>query len=145
VLPANPAAAVRGPKHVVTKGSAPVLNATEARTLLDGIDLSTIVGLRDRALIGVMVYSFASAPSPGCAAATTLSQGRRGWLRLHEKGRKRHDVHKVYPDPRPDRRNHLQGILDDPADRAWRRYGRWLHRRAPLLAELGEGRSNCVS
>src|SRR4051812_40600301 len=58
ILPANPAAAVRGPKHIVPKGSTPVLSAAEARTLLDGIDIGNIVGLRDRALIGVMVYSF---------------------------------------------------------------------------------------
>ena len=93
VLPANPAAAVRGPKHVVTKGSTPVLNATEARTLLDGIDTSTIVGLRDRALIGVMVYSFARVSAvTGMRRGDYFSQGRRGWLRLHEKGGKRHDV-----------------------------------------------------
>jgi site-specific recombinase XerC len=93
VLPANPAAAVRGPKHVVTKGSTPVLSAAEARTLLDGIDISTIVGLRDRALIGVMVYSFARVSAvTGMRRGDYFSQGRRGWLRLHEKGGKRHDV-----------------------------------------------------
>ena len=31
VLPVNPAAAVRGPKHVVTKGATPVLSPAEAR------------------------------------------------------------------------------------------------------------------
>lgn len=93
VLPVNPAAAVRGPKHVVTKGSTPVLSAAEARTLLDGIDTSTIVGLRDRALIGVMVYSFARVSAvTGMRRGDYFSQGRRGWLRLHEKGGKRHDV-----------------------------------------------------
>ena len=35
VLPVNPAAAVRGPKHVVTKGATPVLTPAEARALLD--------------------------------------------------------------------------------------------------------------
>ncbi|MEP7309355.1 MAG: hypothetical protein ABJA98_27950 [Acidobacteriota bacterium] len=55
ILPINPAASVRGPKHVVTKGSTPVLTAAETRALLDAIDTRTIVGLRDRALIGVMV------------------------------------------------------------------------------------------
>ena len=93
VLPSNPAAAVRGPKHVVTKGSTPVLSAEEARTLLDGIDLGTIVGLRDRALLGVMVYSFGRVSVVvGMRRGDYFSQGRRGWLRLHEKGGKRHDV-----------------------------------------------------
>ena len=36
VLPVNPAAAVRGPKHVVTKGATPVLTPAETRSLLDG-------------------------------------------------------------------------------------------------------------
>ena len=38
VLPVNPAAAVRGPKHVVTKGAMPVLSPAEARRLLEAID-----------------------------------------------------------------------------------------------------------
>ena len=59
VLPFNPASSVRSPKHVVKKGETPVLAAEEARGLRDGIDLSTLAGLRDRALIGVLVFSFA--------------------------------------------------------------------------------------
>jgi site-specific recombinase XerC len=59
VLPFNPASSVRGPKHVVKKGKTPVLDAEQARQLLDTIDTSHVVGLRDRALIAVMVYSFA--------------------------------------------------------------------------------------
>jgi site-specific recombinase XerD len=59
VIDVNPAHAVRGPKYVVKKGKTPVLNAEEARALLDSIDISTLTGLRDRALIGVMVYTFA--------------------------------------------------------------------------------------
>ena len=59
VLPVNPAAAVRGPKHVVTKGATPVLSPAEARRLLDAIDTGTLAGLRDRALLSVMLYSFA--------------------------------------------------------------------------------------
>jgi integrase/recombinase XerD len=55
----NPAAAVRGPKHVVKKGKTPVLDGDEAKKLLDSIDVSTIVGLRDRALIALLVYTFA--------------------------------------------------------------------------------------
>src|SRR5262249_37194128 len=46
----NPAHAVRGPTHVVKRGKTPVLTPAEARVLLDSIDVSTVVGLRDRAL-----------------------------------------------------------------------------------------------
>ena len=59
VVRVNPAASVRGPRHVVKKGKTPVLSPDEARRLLDSIDVSTDIGLRDRALIGLMVYSFA--------------------------------------------------------------------------------------
>ncbi len=54
VVPMNPSSSVRGPKHVVKKGKTPVLTAEEARQLLDSIDISTPVGLRDRALITVI-------------------------------------------------------------------------------------------
>ena len=93
VLPVNPAAAVRGPKHVVTKGATPVLTPAEARALLDRIDTGTRVGLRDRALLSVLVYSFARVSAAvGMRRQDYFRQGTRGWLRLHEKGGKRHDV-----------------------------------------------------
>lgn len=93
IVPANPAAAVKGPKWVVKKGKTPVLTAEEARALLDSIDVTTVGGLRDRALIAVMVYSFARV---GAVVAMEVEdyfrQGKRLWFRLHEKGGKRHDV-----------------------------------------------------
>ena len=93
VLPVNPAAAVRGPKHVVTKGATPVLTPAETRALLDRIDAGSLVGLRDRALLSVLVYSFARVSAAvGMRRQDYFRQGTRGWLRLHEKGGKRHDV-----------------------------------------------------
>jgi site-specific recombinase XerC len=58
-VPHNPAGSVRGPSHRAKKGKTPVLDATEARQLLDSIDVTTPIGLRDRALIALMVFSFA--------------------------------------------------------------------------------------
>ena len=93
VLPVNPAAAVRGPKHVVTKGATPVLSPAEARKLLETIDTGTLAGLRDRALLSVMLYSFARVSAVlGMRRQDYFGQGSRGWFRLHEKGGKRHDV-----------------------------------------------------
>ena len=93
VLPSNPAASVRGPKHVVTKGSTPVRTPAQTRALLDRIDTGTVVGLRDRALLSVLVYSFARVSAAvGMRRQDYFLQGTRGWLRLHEKGGKRHDV-----------------------------------------------------
>ncbi|MBM3970813.1 MAG: integrase [Planctomycetes bacterium] len=93
VLKTNPASSVRGPRYSVKKGKTPVLSADEARELLESIDVSTVAGLRDRALIGVMIYSFARV---GAVVAMNtedyFAQGRRMWFRLHEKGGKLHDV-----------------------------------------------------
>ena len=87
----NPAASVHGPRHVVRTGKTPVLEPAEARRLLDSIDASTPAGLRDKALIGLMVYSFARV---GAALAMRVedvyTQNRRLWVRLHEKGGKHH-------------------------------------------------------
>ena len=107
VLEANPAHAVRGPKYVVKKGKTPVLTIDEARALLNSIavvvkttgpdgqvhESADLPGLRDRALIGVMVYTFARI---GAVLQMNVGdyfvQGRRGWVRLHEKGGKEHEV-----------------------------------------------------
>ena len=89
----NPAAAVRGPKHVVTKGATPVLSPAEARRLLEAIDTAALAGLRDRALVSVMLYSFARVSAViAMRRQDYFRQESRGWLRLHEKGGKRHDV-----------------------------------------------------
>jgi site-specific recombinase XerD len=93
VLDVDPAHAVRGPKYVVKKGKTPVLNTEEARTLLDAIDTGSLMGLRARALIGVMVYSFARINAVlQMKVGDYFTQGRRGWVRLHEKGGKEHEV-----------------------------------------------------
>jgi site-specific recombinase XerD len=106
VIDVNPAHAVRGPKYVVKKGKTPVLTADEARELLDSISTvrntgrgkavsqgASLVGLRDRALIAVMVYSFARINAVlEMKVRDYFVQGRRGWVRLHEKGGKEHEV-----------------------------------------------------
>lgn len=93
VVKINPASSVRGPKHVVKRGKTPVLSAEDARTLLDSIDIATPIGLRDRALIGVMVYSFARISAVvGMQVEDYYQNGKRWWLRLHEKGGKFHEV-----------------------------------------------------
>ena len=93
IVPTNPAASVRGPKHIVKVGKTAVLDPAEARALIDSIDVSTQVGLRDRALIGLMVYSFERV---GAALAMKVEdvyvQNRRLWVRLKEKGGKRHEM-----------------------------------------------------
>jgi site-specific recombinase XerD len=106
VIPMNPASSVRGPKHVVKKGKTPVLSAEDARMLLDSIPLTRkvrqggetherpdLVGLRDRALIAVMVFSFARIGAVcGMEVGDYYQNGKRFWFRLHEKGGKFHEV-----------------------------------------------------
>ena len=93
VVPVNPAASVRGPKHVVKRGKTPVLSAEDARKLLDSIDTTSIIGLRDRALIATMVFSFARISAVlGMNVGDYYQNGKRWWLRLHEKGGKFHEV-----------------------------------------------------
>ena len=91
VVPVNPAASVRGPRHVVKEGKTPVLDPAEARALLDSIDTTTPAGLRDRALIALMVYSFARVGAAlGMKVEDVYTQNRRLWVRLNEKGGKAH-------------------------------------------------------
>lgn len=93
VIPSNPAHAVRGPRYSVSKGATPVLSSEEARDLLKGMDVSTVVGLRDRAIIAAMTYTFARV---GAVVALTVEdyfpQKKRWWLRLHEKNGKLNEM-----------------------------------------------------
>jgi integrase/recombinase XerD len=93
VMPTNPAHSVRGPRHSVTKGVTPVLSSEEATALLTGMDISTVVGLRDRAVIAVMTYTFARV---GAVVALSVEdyfpQKKRWWLRLREKNGKANEM-----------------------------------------------------
>ena len=93
VIESNPAHAVRGPKYSQQKGRTPVLDREEARALIAAIDTSSLTGLRDRALIGVMIYTFARVGAVlQMKVGDYFSQGRRGWVRLNEKGGKEHEA-----------------------------------------------------
>ena len=107
VVATNPAHSVRGPKHVVKTGKTTVLDAEQARKLLDSIratrivtlsdgtitEMPCVVGLRDRALISVMTFAFARI---GAVVAMRVEdyyhKSKRWWVRLHEKGGKRHEM-----------------------------------------------------
>jgi site-specific recombinase XerC len=77
----------------VWRGKTPVLDPQEALQLIDAIDTTTVIGLRDRALIGLMVYSFARIGAAiGMRVEDVYAQNRRQWVRLHEKGGKQHSM-----------------------------------------------------
>jgi integrase len=93
VVPTNPAAPVKGPTHVVKRGKTPILSVEDARKLLDSIPTDSLQGLRDRALIGVMLFSFARISAVlGMRVSDFYENGRRRWFRLLEKGGKHHEV-----------------------------------------------------
>ena len=90
-MASNPAAAVRGPKHVVKTGKTPVLEGAEWRRLLDSIPTATVRDLRDRALIATLTYSFARISAALAMKVEDFRPQGAGWeLRLHEKGGKQH-------------------------------------------------------
>jgi len=129
----NPAAAVRGPKHSAKRGKTPVLSPQETRKLLDAIDCRKLVGLRDKALISLMVYSFARI---GAALAMKVEdvywQDRRLWVRLHEKGGKHHTM--------PCHHN-LEGSLLDYIDMA----GLAATPKHPLFATIDRNTKNTLT
>jgi NADH dehydrogenase FAD-containing subunit/site-specific recombinase XerD/uncharacterized membrane protein YphA (DoxX/SURF4 family) len=98
LLLANPAGALRGPQYVVDEyvvkdSKTPILSAQQALELLESIDVTELIGLRDRAMIGVLVYTFASVSTvTRMRVEDYFEHGKRVWLRLPEKGRKRHEV-----------------------------------------------------
>ncbi len=93
VVPLNPAAAVRGPKHIVKTGVTPVLEAAEWRRLLDAIPTATVRDLRDRALIATLTYSFARIGAALKMKVEDLRPRGASWtIRLHEKGGKQHSM-----------------------------------------------------
>jgi site-specific recombinase XerD len=93
VMQTNPALSVRGPRHVVRKGKTPVLDAAEVRVLLDSIGGTSHIDLRDKALIALMLYSFARIGAVvAMKVEDVFTQNRRLWVRLHEKGGKLHDM-----------------------------------------------------
>lgn len=93
IVPTNPSNSVRGPKHIVRRGKTHALSVGEARSLLDSVPDRAIVDLRDRALIGLMLFGFARV-----GAVVTMQvhdyypQGKRWWVRFREKGGKRHEM-----------------------------------------------------
>ena len=89
VLPTNPAIFVKGPKFSRQVGITPILEAKQMRDLLDSIETASIKGLRDRAAIAVMAYTFARVSAViSLTREDYRAMGKRSQLRLLEKGGK---------------------------------------------------------
>jgi integrase/recombinase XerD len=91
--PHNPASSVRGPRYSYKKGKTPILDEDGMQRLLSGIDTSDVTGLRDRALIALMYYTFGRVSA---IVALDLKdyyrRGKKHFIALKEKGGKHHEV-----------------------------------------------------
>ena len=93
IIVINPAAAVRGPRYSVQEGKTPILNGDEARRLLESIPTDTLIGKRDRALIGLLLYTAARVKAAiSLKVEDYYSEGASWHVRLQEKGGKAHTV-----------------------------------------------------
>lgn len=87
IIPANPFTDVRAPKNVVVEGKTPVMASEDARKLFDSIDGTSAADVRDRAFIGVMLYTFARVSAAiACDVPDFYQVGRTMMLELQEKG-----------------------------------------------------------
>ena len=92
-VPLNSFASVRGVKHVVVEGKTPEIHIEQARKLFQSLDTSNVVGLRDRAVLGVLAYTGARV---GAVARLRLSDyrdvGGQRTLRFREKGGREREI-----------------------------------------------------
>jgi integrase/recombinase XerD len=128
IVPMNPAASVRGPKYTARRGKTPVLNEEQARSLLESIDASELIGLRDRALVSAMVYTFGRVSAVAAMKVEDYYQnGKKWWLRLHEKNGKVIEMpahHKA------------EEFIDAYIEAA----GLWGDKKAPLFQSMNNGK-----
>jgi len=133
VLPANPSASVRGPKHEVTEGKTPILDAEEVRLLFSQFDPARLSDLRDRAVLGVMVYSFARVSALAkLRVRDYYRQGSRAWFVLDEKGGRQNRVPA-----------HHQAA--EYVDQYLKVAGITAQRALPLFRSLGPGRGGTLT
>jgi len=121
VIPFNPASSVRGPRYSLRRGKTPVLDAEQVRHLLDSINVGKLIGVRDRALIAIMIFTFARVSAVAAMKVEDyFQQGKRWSVRLHEKNGKLVEM-RVH--------HKLEGYLDEYLDAAGIRGDR----RGPLF------------
>jgi site-specific recombinase XerD len=104
IVPVNPATSVRGPAYSVAEGLTPAFDIQQVRTLLGSLDRTTVVGVRDHAIIAILTYT---ACRVGAIAKLRVKhfapEGAQWVLRFHEK---RGKLRKIPV------RHDLQGYLD---------------------------------
>ena len=89
-LDRNPATEVRGPRLIVREGKTPALSREQARALLGSLEGEDLVSLRDRAIIGVMLFAWARVSAVCSMRLCDIEDdgGPNATLVFHEKGGK---------------------------------------------------------
>jgi len=89
----NPAASVRGERYQLAEGKTPEITVEQERTLLASIHVHDIVGLRDRAIAAVLIYTAARIGAvAGLRVGSYAHDGSQRVLRFLEKGGKARDI-----------------------------------------------------
>ncbi len=98
----NPALSVRGERYQVMEGKTPEITVKDARALLASINTSTVVGLRDHAVIAILIYTAARAGAVASLKRGSFYHAGEQWmLHFEEKGGKsreipvRHDLEQI--------------------------------------------------
>ena len=93
VLSHNPTAAVKGPRFSQTEGKTPAFEEAEIQLLLNSIETDTLVGLRDRALLSTLFYSFSRVSAvTSLKLRDSVRLPSRSLLRFGEKGGLQHEI-----------------------------------------------------
>ena len=87
VVPLNSFASVRGVKHSVMEGKTPEISIEQAKKLFRALHVDDVVGLRDRAVLGVLAYTGAGRGCSPTARSRLPQYGRSADTPLSGKGR----------------------------------------------------------
>lgn len=118
VVVLNPAASVRGERLQVIEGKTPEITIDQCRRLMASVDTSSVIGLRDHAILGILIYTAARV---GAIAKLRFGDfydiGEQYCLRFREKGGKQREI-----PVRHDLQRFIQDYIDasglDPAEKA---------------------------
>jgi len=118
VIVLNPAASVKGPKHAVRKGKTPALTPKQAESVLWAIEPTDPVTYRDRAAIGVLIWTARRASAAAnLKMGDYFTDGTRWFLRFEEKGGDVFDI-PVRSDLREFLDSYIKaaGLINEPED-----------------------------
>jgi len=89
----NPAASVRGERYSLAEGKTPEITVRQEKALLASIQVNDIIGLRDRAVVAVLIYTAARIGAVAGLTIGSFAHDRtQSFLRFREKGGKVREI-----------------------------------------------------